>query len=127
MSTLPTLCITGKLRWPYRKKETPFENKNVFQWDAYRPLVDRIPALDRGEGVHPSMHWAGGGCIPACIGQGGVYPCMHWAGGCLARGVSTQGGGFPGRGDVADTPLWGEAKHCTRFQVASPQSSVNKI
>ena len=36
-----------------------------------------------GRGVHPSMHWAGGVCIPACTVQG-VYPSMHW--GCLPRG-----------------------------------------
>ena len=39
-------------------------NKNAFQWDAYRPLVDRIPA---------------------CTVQGGVYPSMHWAGGCVSQ------------------------------------------
>ena len=35
------------------------------------------------------MAAGGGGCIPACTGQGGVYPSM---------GVSAQGGGVcPGR------------------------------
>ena len=51
----------------------------------------------RGGGVYPCMHWAGGLCIPACIGQGDVYLSMHWAGRgiCLrvsACGVSAQGG-----------------------------------
>ena len=41
------------------------ENKNAFQWDAYHPLVD---------------------CIPACTAQG-----VSAQGRCLPRGVSTQG------------------------------------
>ena len=36
-----------------------------------------------------SQHALGRGCILACTGQG-VYPSMHWAGGCLPRGVSAQ-------------------------------------
>ena len=44
------------------------------------------------EGVYPSMHWAGGVCVPACTAQ--------W---CLSRvvsaqGVSAQGDVCPGRG-----------------------------
>ena len=76
-------------------------NKNVFQWDAYPLLVDRIPSCTGQGGVYPSMHWAGGCvsqhalgkgvCIPACTGQGSVCP-----GGCLPRGVSAQGGVCPG-------------------------------
>ena len=32
-------------------------------------------------GVYPSMHLAGGVCIPACTGQGVcVYSSMHWVG-----------------------------------------------
>ena len=41
-------------------------NKNAFQWDAYRPLVDRIRNIHRGGGVSA---------------QGGVYP-----GGVCPRG-----------------------------------------
>ena len=37
-----------------------FRNKNAFQWDAYHPVVDCIPACTRQGGVYPSMHWAGG-------------------------------------------------------------------
>ena len=34
--------------WPTKR-----ENKNAFQWDAYRPLVDRIPAHTvRGVNLH---------------------------------------------------------------------------
>ena len=51
--------------------------KNAFQWDAYRPLVDHIPA---------------------CTGWG-VYPSMHWMGGVSVQGVSAGGGG-----GVADSP-----------------------
>ena len=57
-------------------------NKNAFQWDAYRPLVDRIPACTAQEGEYPKMHW---------VGRGYVYPNMHWAGGVCAVGVSSQG------------------------------------
>ena len=32
-----------------------------------------IPACT-GRGVYPSMHWAGGVCIPARTGQGGCLP-----------------------------------------------------
>ena len=75
------------------------QDKYAFQWDAYRPLVDCIPACTVcGGGV--SQHALGRGvCIPACTGQGVcVYTSMHWAGrvsgwggGCLPRGVSPWG------------------------------------
>ena len=38
------------LQWVYSK------NKNAFQWDAYRPLVDRIPACTV-QGVYLNMHF----------------------------------------------------------------------
>ena len=45
-------------------------NKNAFQWDAYRPLVDRIPACtaQRGGGV-PAGGVPAQGVVPD---QGGV-------------------------------------------------------
>ena len=71
-------------------------NKNAFQWDAYRLLVDRIPACT-GQGAM---------CIPACTGWGGVCQGCVCTGGvcpgrlCLPREVvSAQGGCVcPGRG-----------------------------
>ena len=42
------------------------DNKNAFQWDAYRPLVDRIPACTVQGGV----------CL--CSSGGAVYPSMQW-------------------------------------------------
>ena len=46
-----------------------------------------------GEGVYPSMQWAGG-----------LYPSMHWVGGCLPGGVSAHGdvcqGGMSAPGGV---------------------------
>ena len=62
-------------------------NKNVFQWDAYRPLVDRIPTCtwqEGGDGVCISQHALDRGCLPRC--PGGVYP-----GEVSARGVSAWG------------------------------------
>ena len=47
-------------------QDVSISKKNAFQWDAYHPLVDRIPA---------------------CTGQGGVCPGE----GCLPRGVSAWG------------------------------------
>ena len=50
-------------------------NKNTFQWDTYRPLVD------------VSQHALGSGmCIPACTGQGGVSAWGVWGVclGCMA-------------------------------------------
>ena len=92
---------------------TIVNNKNAFQWDAYHPLVDRIPACTgQGGGVYPSMHWAGG-----C-----VYPSMHWAGGCLD--IPKGGGGClpigvsvcgrhpsPHLGPKADMPLLWTDRH----------------
>ena len=68
-------------------------NKNAFQWDVYRPLVDYIPACTTPRGEV--------GCIPACTGQGlsargCVCPEVCLPRGCLPRGVSTQGV-LPGR------------------------------
>ena len=68
-------------------------NKNGFQWDAYHPLDDRIPACT-GHGVYSSNHWVGGiylggvvcpgGCLPP--GGGGVCP----RGVCLPRHYVTK-------------------------------------
>ena len=45
-------------------------NKNAFQWDVNRPLIDRIPCTVQGRPV--SARGGGGvcpgGCILACIG-----------------------------------------------------------
>ena len=37
-----------------------FFNK-VFQWDAYRPLVDRFPKARGGESAYPMALWEGRG------------------------------------------------------------------
>ena len=49
--------------------ETISLTKNAFQWEAYRPLVDRILARTGQGGVCP------GG---VCLGGRGVYPSMQW-------------------------------------------------
>ena len=92
-----------------------WSNKNAFQWDAYLPLVDHIPACTGQRGCIPTC--IGQGCLPRGVsGQGGVW--LRWGvwprGGCLAkRGVSGQGEclargmsarGVSAQGGVADTP-----------------------
>ena len=77
-------------------------NRNAFQWDAYRPLVDHIPActawgvggvypsmhcMGGGWGVYPNMHWAGGVCIPAC-----PWGCLPGGRGCLPLWTEWQTG-----------------------------------
>ena len=48
-----------------------YSNKNAFQWDAYRPLIDRMPASASRRGMPgpggsgSGGVWSGGG-IPAC-------------------------------------------------------------
>ena len=56
-------------------------------WGVCQHALDRgcIPACT-GQGVYPSMHWAGGVCIPACTGQVGSV-CL---GGELPRGVGSR-------------------------------------
>ena len=41
------------------------KDKNAFQWDAYRPLIDRIPE-SASRGVWSRGVSAPGGGIPAC-------------------------------------------------------------
>ena len=53
-------------------------NKNALQWDAYRPLVDRIPACTA---------W---GCLPGGVCLGGVCP----------------DGGYLSQHEMGQTPLW---------------------
>ena len=53
-------------------------NKNAFQWDEYRPLVDRIPACTMA-----------GGCT--CLGGGGTFPGGFPPGGCTSSGGTCPG------------------------------------
>ena len=41
----------------YAKVSGNSQYKNAFQWDAYRPLVDRIPACTAGGGDEKSLVW----------------------------------------------------------------------
>ena len=50
------------------------KNKIAFQRDAYRPLVDRIPACTAGGCLPGGDACPGGGACPV----GGVYPSMQW-------------------------------------------------
>ena len=94
------------------QQEISFLQKNWWLAVYYeRSTIHHIPNTRMHFWLYPSMHWAGGVCIPTCTGQG-VYPSMHWAGEVSAWGVSARGclTGMcvadtpPGPG--ADTPLW---------------------
>ena len=79
-------------------------NKNALQWDAYRPLVDNIPACTVGRG---RVSTGQVGCLPLGEGvsaQGCVCPGMCLPGGCLPRGCiqACNGADIP-RGQT-DTP-----------------------
>ena len=91
------------------------DDKNAFQWDAYRPLVDRIPACNAqgGGGVCPGGVCPGG-CLPGRVCLGGVGPggggvCLGGvcpgvsAGRCLPRGCLplVQGGVYLWSGGVS--------------------------
>ena len=71
-------------------------DKNAFQWNAYRPLVDRIPAciVAGGEGV-PAQE----GCTCQGVPAWGVYlPRVYLPGGCTC----------PGECLASTPPLWTE-------------------
>ena len=56
MRGLDRRTVCGRLA-----ESADIEDKYAFQWDAYCPLVDHIPACTvHGVYVYPSMHWAGG-------------------------------------------------------------------
>ena len=67
-------------------------NKNAFQWDAYRPLVDHMP----------ESAWAGvpgrGGGVPGPGGGGGTWSRgeVYLVGGCTWSGGCLLPGGAPG-------------------------------
>ena len=77
-----------------------FANKNAFQWDAYRPLVDRIPACTgQGGGVSQNA-LARSECLPGgvCLGSvysGGVCPGGVCPRGCLPGWCLPRGGIYP--------------------------------
>ena len=72
-------------------------HKNAFQWDAYRPLVDRIPACTVAGGVPAwGCTCLGGGCT--CLGGGCTCP----EGGCICLGAVPARGYLPG-----GVPAWG--------------------
>ena len=68
--------------------------KNAFQWDAYRPLVDRIPACT----VVRGCTCLGGNCPRGCTCWGVYLPggtCLggvYLPGGCTCRGVPAKRG-----------------------------------
>ena len=94
-----------------QKNEDFLRNKNAFQWDAYHPLVDRIPACTaKGRGLYPSMHWARGCVSQHALGRGVSALGVSAQGGCLPGGVClwSQRGclprALPGRGVSASGP-----------------------
>ena len=85
-----TSCLAVQMIASRPNKYNYILNKNAFQWDAYRPLVDRIPActvqagclpregLPRGVSAREVSAWGEclprGVCIPACNGAD-TPPC----------------------------------------------------
>ena len=73
-------------------------HKNAFQWDAYCPLVDRIPACTVPGGV-PAGGCTCPGDVPAqgwCTCQGVYLPRGEYlSGGCTCRGGVTCPGTAP--------------------------------
>ena len=67
-------------------------NKNAFQWDAYHPFVDCIPACTAQGGVSASGQGAGGGCLPVVPGR------------YLPRRVSASGPGGVSQHAMGQTP-----------------------
>ena len=76
------------------------QNKNAFQWGAYRPLVYHVPTCTAQGGDVSQCALGRRGVCPACTGQReGVClvvsargVCLCLPGGCLpGRGVSVQG------------------------------------
>ena len=103
LPTLPTLCTSGNLDYVklpiqgqlYNAHLNTQNNKIAFQWDAYRPLIDRI-----------SQHALPGGS--ALLEGGGVS---------LPGGICLAGGGYP------STPLWTEFLTHATENITLPQTS----
>ena len=77
-------------------------DKNAFQWDAYRPLVDHIPACTVARGVYmPGVYLPAGTCpgvyLPGEVPtQGGVPAWGVYLPGGTCLGVYLLGGTCPG-------------------------------
>ena len=80
------------------RSELQNRNKNAFQRDAYRPLVDRIPACTVAMGVPAWGHvltwgvYLPGGCTcpRGCTSPGVYLPGGVTAWGCTCPGVPYQ-------------------------------------
>ena len=88
-----------------RRQKTLIKNKNAFQQDAYRPLVNRmLQSASRGGVPGPGGSALGG--VPG-LGGGG---CLLWGEGrgVLVQGGLLWGGSAPG-GDAwsGGCPVWG--------------------
>ena len=91
------------------QKEIDFKDKNAFQLDAYRPLVDRMPESASQWGVcSRGVSALGGVCSGGCPLGGVSAPGWEWCvlrrgwgclirglGGCLLPGGSAPGGSAP--------------------------------
>ena len=95
MGTQPIIELSKFKMFPAELWFKGIANKIAFQYDAYRPLVDRISLHALVRGGMPAwsqVGWVclagrGGGCLPgpkggACLVQGGGVPA--WSGGVPA-------------------------------------------
>ena len=88
-----------------------FRNKNAFQWDAFRPLADRIPACIA----------LGVSAQEGCVFLRGVCPGRRGrVGGWVCPGGSAQGGGRIPACNGADTTLpRGQTDTCENITFAN--------
>ena len=106
---------------------TPSCNKNAFKWDAYHPLVDRIPACTGQVGV--SQHALDRGCVSQhALGRGVSAQGMSAQGGvcpegCLHRGVWQT---LPPRTKGRHPPTRGQTDTCENITFANFVSGGSK-
>ena len=87
------------------------KHKNAFQWDAYRPLVDRIPACI----VQGELHLPRGRCT--CLGgvPAGVYLLGRVCQGCVSQHAMGQ------------TPPCGQTDTCENITFETSFAGGNKF
>ena len=91
------------------------DKKNAFQWDAYRPLVDRIPTCSGGCTCPGRVYLLRGVYLPGGVpAQGGcTYQGVYLPGGCTC-----PGGHLPKGSTCPGTPPCGQTNTCKNITYA---------